>query len=119
MCSYMETLNEPSPYDTVIKSTSMSNSEVMPDLLNFSRPVMELSLPVITIGHSQMSTIATDSAGPARPVQPVSGHRELTNEMLRTMTNAMSNLTTICKSDETRDKIRQSMIDIENSDGNK
>jgi len=115
---YMETLNEPSPYDTVIKSTSMSNSEVMPDLLNFSRPVMELSLPVITIGHSQMSTIATDSAGPARPVQPVSGHRELTNEMLRTMTNAMSNLTTICKSDETRDKIRQSMIDIENSDGN-
>merc|ERR1719288_647621 len=71
-----------------------------------------------------MSTIATDSAGPSQPdhssqpVQPVSGHRELTNEMLRTMTNAMSNLTTICKSDETRDKIRQSMIDIENSDGN-
>merc|ERR1712038_528728 len=115
---YMETLEEPSPYDTVIKSTSVSNSEVMPDLLNFSRPVMELSLPVITIGHSQMSTIATDSAGPSQPVQPVSGHRELTNEMLRTMTNAMSNLTTICKSDETRDKIRQSMMDIENSDGN-
>jgi len=34
------------------------------------------------------------------------------------MTNAMSNLTTICKSDETRDKIRRSMMDIENSDGN-
>ena len=111
----METLNEPTPYDTVIQNNN--GADVLPDIIQFSRPVMELSLPVITVGHG--SHIATDSAGPTSHDQLTFGQRELTGDMIRTMTSAMTNLTSICKSDETRDKIRQSMVDIENGDGNK
>ena len=44
---------------------------------------------------------------------------ELSREMLRTMTQAMSNLTTSCRSEESRTKIRHSLIDIENGEANK
>ena len=122
--SYIESLNEPTPYDTVIHSTA----EVVPDLLQFSKPILDLAVPVITVGHPQIATIASDSASPSstsrshvqNPSQPPRlGPNELSNEVLRTMTVAMSNLTTQCKSEESKNKIRQSMVEIENMDGNK
>jgi len=120
---YIESLNEPTPYDTVIHSTA----EVVPDLLQFSKPILDLAVPVITVGHPQIATIASDSASPSstsrshvqNPSQPPRlGPNELSNEVLRTMTVAMSNLTTQCKSEESKNKIRQSMVEIENMDGN-
>ena len=117
----MESLSEPSPYDTVIQSTAAAAVEVVPDLLQFSRPLLDLSIPVITVGHDMRATIAADSAGPAaRPAPaPAPGSGELSREMLRTMTQAMSNLTTSCRSEESRTKIRHSLIDIENGEANK
>ena len=120
-CSYVESLSEPSPYDTVIQSTATAAVEVVPDLLQFSRPLLDLSIPVITVGHDMRATIAADSAGPApRPAPaPAPGSGELSREMLRTMTQAMSNLTTSCRTEESRTKIRHSLIDIENGEANK
>ena len=120
-CSYVESLSEPSPYDTVIQSTAAAAVEVVPDLLQFSRPLLDLSIPVITVGHDMRATIAADSAGPAaRPAPaPAPSSGELSREMLRTMTQAMSNLTTSCRSEESRTKIRHSLIDIENGEANK
>ena len=116
-CSYVESLSEPSPYDTVIQSTATAAVEVVPDLLQFSRPLLDLSIPVITVGHDMRATIAADSAGPAP--RPAPGSGELSREMLRTMTQAMSNLTTSCRTEESRTKIRHSLIDIENGEANK
>merc|ERR1719346_825839 len=59
---YLDTLTEPSPYEN-IPTTTMSSSEVIPDLLQFSKPILDLSVPVITLGHyPQIATIAADSA---------------------------------------------------------
>ena len=88
---------------------------------------MDLNVPIITVGHPQITTITSDSAGPVasarsqvqHPQPPRMGTNELSNEVLRTMTQAMSNLTTQCKSEESKNKIRQSMVEIENMDGNK
>lgn len=118
-CSYVESLSEPSPYDTVIQSTAAAAVEVVPDLLQFSRPLLDLSIPVITVGHDMRATIAADSAGPAARPAPAPSSGELSREMLRTMTQAMSNLTTSCRSEESRTKIRHSLIDIENGEANK
>ena len=115
----MESLSEPSPYDTVIQSTAAAAVEVVPDLLQFSRPLLDLSIPVITVGHDMRATIAADSAGPAPRPAPAPGSGELSREMLRTMTQAMSNLTTSCRTEESRTKIRHSLIDIENGEANK
>ena len=115
----MESLSEPSPYDTVIQSTAAAAVEVVPDLLQFSRPLLDLSIPVITVGHDMRATIAADSAGPAARPAPAPSSGELSREMLRTMTQAMSNLTTSCRSEESRTKIRHSLIDIENGEANK
>merc|ERR1719208_77238 len=96
----------------------MSSSEVIPDLLQFSKPILDLSVPVITLGHH--ATIAADSASvrPHPSTNKSSASGELTNEMLRTMSVAMSNLTLMCQTEESRDKIRNSFMDIENNDGN-
>ena len=121
--SYVETLSEPTPYDTVIHSHSSVTSEVVPDLLQFSRPLLDLTVPVITVGHTHhMPTIAADSVSTRRipaPAAASSPARELTSEMLRTMTKAMSNLTTNCKTEESRQQLKESIIDIENNEGNK
>ena len=120
--SYVETLSEPTPYDTVIHCHSSVTSEVVPDLLQFSRPLLDLSVPVITLGHAhaQIPTIAADSVSSRRTPTPASASsRELTSEMLRTMTKAMSNLTTNCKTEESRQQLKESIIDIENNEGNK
>ena len=111
----MDSLNEPSPYDHMIPTT-----DVVPDLLVFSKPLLDLSnTPIITVGHS----ICTDS-GPAaaRPVPAGEQSRELelNNEVLRTMTEAMSNLTTICTSERARDSVRDSLSNMmANEEGNK
>ena len=47
---YLDTLTEPSPYEN-IPTTTMSSSEVIPDLLQFSKPILDLSVPVITLGE--------------------------------------------------------------------
>ena len=123
--SYVETLSEPTPYDHQSVITSHSSSEVVPDLLQFSRPLLDLSIPVITVGHSHphhMATIAADSVSTRRTPAPASASspsRELTSEMLRTMTRAMGNLTTNCKTEESRQQLKESIIDIENNEGNK
>ena len=109
----MDSLNEPSPYDHMIPTT-----DVVPDLLMFSKPLLDLSnTPIITVGHS----ICTDSAT-AAPSPPSAGleSRELNTEVLRTMTEAMSNLTTICTSDRARDSVRDSLSNMmTNEEGNK
>merc|ERR1719445_2159181 len=117
---YVETLSEPTPYDTVIHSHSSVTSEVVPDLLQFSRPLLDLSVPVITVGHTHIPTIAADSASTTRrtPTPASASTRELTSEMLRTMTRAMRNLTTNCKTEESRQQLKESIIDIENNEGN-
>ena len=112
-CSYIDSLSEPSPYDHFIPST-----DVVPDLLMFSKPLLDLSnTPIITVGHN----ICTDS-GQAVPASPPAGQRmtELNKEMLKTMTEAMSNLTTICTSEQARDSVRDSMSNMmTNEEGNK
>ena len=119
--SYVETLSEPTPYDHQSVITSHSSSEVVPDLLQFSRPLLDLTVPVITVGHTHhMPTIAADSVSTRRTPTPASSPaRELTSEVLRTMTRAMSNLTTNCKTEESRQQLKESIIDIENNEGNK
>merc|ERR1719411_308340 len=82
----------------------------------FSKPLLDLSnTPIITVGHN----ICTDS-GPAVPTSPPAGQRitELNKEMLKTMTEAMSNLTTICTSDQARESVRDSMSNMANDEGN-
>lgn len=110
----MDSLNEPSPYDHMIPTT-----DVVPDLLMFSKPLLDLSnTPIITVGHS----ICTDSgtAGPSPPTGVQEAGREVNTEMLRTMTEAMSNLTTICTSDRARDSVRDSLSNLmTNEEGNK
>ena len=110
----MDSLNEPSPYDHMIPTT-----DVVPDLLMFSKPLLDLSnTPIITVGHS----ICTDSgtAGPSPPTGVQEVGREVNTEMLRTMTEAMSNLTTICTSDRARDSVRDSLSNLmTNEEGNK
>jgi len=110
---YMDSLNEPSPYDHMIPTT-----DVVPDLLMFSKPLLDLSnTPIITVGHS----ICTDSgtAGPSPPTGVQEAGREVNTEMLRTMTEAMSNLTTICTSDRARDSVRDSLSNLmTNEEGN-
>jgi len=116
---YVETLGEPTPYDTVIHCHSSVTSEVVPDLLQFSRPLLDLSVPVITVGHAHIPTIAADSVSSRRTPTPASASsRELTSEMLRTMTKAMSNLTTNCKTEESRQHLKESIMNIENNEGN-
>jgi len=124
---YIETLSEPTPYDTVIRSHCSATSEVVPDLLQFSRPLLDLSIPVITVGHTQIPTIASDSASTRRSPGATSASnglgenssfRELSSEMLMTMTKAMRNLTTNCKTEESKQKLKDSIIDIENTEGN-
>ena len=118
--SYVETLSEPTPYDHQSVITSHSSSEVVPDLLQFSRPLLDLSIPVITVGHAHIPTIAADSVSSRRTPTPASASsRELTSEMLRTMTKAMSNLTTNCKTEESRQHLKESIMNIENNEGNK
>ena len=112
--SYMDSLNEPSPYDNFIPATT----DVVPDLLMFSKPLLDLSnTPVITVGH--INTIATDSGTPA--ARTITGqNREMSTEMLRTMTEAMGNLSTICTTEEARNSVRDSMSDMMiNDEGNK
>ena len=92
-------------------------TDVVPDLLMFSKPLLDLSnTPIITVGHS----ICTDS-GTAAPSPPTGGQqaKELNNEVLRTMTEAMSNLTTICTSEQARDSVRDSLSNMANDEGNK
>ena len=92
-------------------------TDVVPDLLMFSRPLLDLSnTPIITVGHS----ICTDS-GTAAPSPPSGGQqtKELNTEVLRTMTEAMSNLTTICTSEQARDSVRDSLSNMANDEGNK
>lgn len=110
---YIESLSEPSPYDSVNPSTA----DVVPDLLMFSKPLLDLSsTPVITVGH--INNICTDS-GSAAPASTALQSRELNNEVLRTMTEAMGNLTTICTSEEARNSVRDSMSDMmTNNEGN-
>jgi len=106
---YIETLSEPSPYDHLLQTTT----DVVPDLLMFSKPLLDLSnTPIITVGQS----ICTDS-GPT--ASAANQNREINTELLRTMTEAMSNLTTICTSDQARNSVRESMCDmLSNNDGN-
>ena len=111
----MDSLNEPSPYDHMIPTT-----DVVPDLLMFSKPLLDLSnTPIITVGHS----ICTDSgsAGPSPPTATGGQQsKEINTEVLRTMTEAMSNLTTICTSDQARDSVRDSLSSMmTNEEGNK
>jgi len=110
---YMDSLNEPSPYDNFIPATT----DVVPDLLMFSKPLLDLSnTPVITVGH--INTIATDS-GTAVARTVTSQNREVSTEMLRTMTEAMGNLSTICTTEEARNSVRDSMSDMMiNDEGN-
>jgi len=110
---YIESLREPSPYDSFVPSTA----DVVPDLLMFSKPLLDLSsTPVITVGHT--NTICSDS-GPSAPSHAAPQSREFNNSVLRTMTEAMGNLTTICTSDEARNSVRDSMSDMmTNDEGN-
>ena len=114
--SYIESLSEPSPYDSFISSTT---TDVVPDLLMFSKPLLDLSsTPVITVGH--INTICTDSGPAVPPTSHREESREISNEVLRTMTEAMGNLTTICTSEEARNSVRESMTDtMTNDEGNK
>ena len=112
--SYIDSLNEPSPYDMI------PSTDVVPDLLMFSKPLLDLSnTPIITVGHS----ICTDSgsAGPNPPTATGGQQsKEINTEVLRTMTEAMSNLTTICTSDQARDSVRDSLSSMmTNEEGNK
>merc|ERR1712038_1227275 len=108
---YIESLNEPSPYDHFIPST-----DVVPDLLMFSKPLLDLSnTPIITVGHD----ICTDAAARPAPAGEQSRELELNTDMLRTMTEAMSNLTTICTSERARDSVRDSLSNMmANEEGN-
>ena len=110
--SYIESLNEPSPYDHFIPST-----DVVPDLLMFSKPLLDLSnTPIITVGHDICTDSSSSPSGPPAAQQSP----ELNKEMLKTMTEAMSNLTTICTSEQARDSVRDSMSNLmTNEEGNK
>jgi len=110
---YMESLSEPSPYDSYI---AQQTADVVPDLLMFSRPLLDLSnTPVITVGH--INTICTDSGSPAKA--DVGSKKPISSEVLRTMTEAMGNLTTLCNSDQARNSVRDSMSDMmTNDEGN-
>ena len=58
---YLDTLTEPSPYEN-IPTTTMSSSEVIPDLLQFSKPILDLSVPVITLGEfRQLNVLSKNS----------------------------------------------------------
>ena len=110
----MESLSEPSPYDSYI---AQQTADVVPDLLMFSRPLLDLSnTPVITVGH--INTICTDSGSPAKADS--ASKKPISSEVLRTMTEAMGNLTTLCNSDQARNSVRDSMSDMmTNDEGNK
>ena len=112
----MESLSEPSPYDSYIAQQTAA-ADVVPDLLMFSRPLLDLSnTPVITVGH--INTICTDSGSPAKA--DVGSKKPISSEVLRTMTEAMGNLTTLCNSDQARNSVRDSMSDMTtNDEGNK
>eukprot|EP00092_Neocalanus_flemingeri_P044045 GFUD01048705.1.p1 GENE.GFUD01048705.1~~GFUD01048705.1.p1 ORF type:complete len:778 (-),score=189.68 GFUD01048705.1:74-2407(-) len=106
---YMEHLNEPSPYDHVQNMTS----DIVPDLLVFSRPLLNMGMHEMNMG--QMGTIASDSCMPeSRP----SASSDLSNDVLNTMTQAMYNLTTSNDKEQTRKQIRDSLMDVTNNEGN-
>ena len=110
---YMEHLNEPSPYDHI----QNMNSDIVPDLLVFSKPLLNLGMNEMTLNMNQLGTIASDSCttSDTRP----SASSDLSNDVLSTMTQAMYNLTTSTDKEQTRKQIRDSLMDVTNNEGNK
>ena len=109
----MEHLNEPSPYDHI----QNMNSDIVPDLLVFSKPLLNLGMNEMTLNMNQLGTIASDSCttSDTRP----SASSDLSNDVLSTMTQAMYNLTTSTDKEQTRKQIRDSLMDVTNNEGNK
>jgi len=108
---YMEHLNEPSPYDHV----QNVSSDIVPDLLVFSRPLLNMGVNELSLNMNQLGTIASDSCTP-NPRPGVAS--DLSNDVLNTMTQAMYNLTTSNDKEQTRKQIRDSMVDVTNNEGN-
>ena len=109
----MANLNEPSPYDNI----QNINSDIIPDLLVFSRPLLNLGMKEMTMNMGQLGTIASDSCIASDSGSSMSS--DLSNGVLKTMTQAMNNLTTSTDKEKTRTQIRESLMDVTNNEGNK
>jgi len=109
---YMEHLNEPSPYDHI----QNMNSDIVPDLLVFSKPLLNLGMNEMTLNMNQLGTIASDSCTTSDTRPSISS--DLSNDVLSTMTQAMYNLTTSTDKEQTRKQIRDSLMDVTNNEGN-
>jgi len=114
----MEHLHEPSPYDHI----QNMHTDIVPDLLVFSKPLLNLGLSEMSLNMNnmgQMGTIASDSctASAASDSRP-SSCSDLSNDVLNTMTQAMYNLTTSNDKEQTRKQIRDSLMDVTNNEGN-
>ena len=109
----MANLNEPSPYDNI----QNINSDIIPDLLAFSRPLLNLGMKEMTMNMGQLGTIASDSCIASDSGSSMSS--DLSNGVLKTMTQAMNNLTTSTDKEKTRTQIRESLMDVTNNEGNK
>ena len=113
----MEHLNEPSPYDHV----QNVNSDIVPDLLVFSRPLLNMGMNEMNLNMGQLGTIASDSGIPMAEMASdgPNAASDLSKDVLNTMTQAMYNLTTSTDKEQTRKQIRDSLIDVTNNEGNK
>jgi len=109
---YMANLNEPSPYDHI----QNINSDIVPDLLVFSRPLLDLGMKEMNMSMGQLGTIASDSCIASDSGSSMSS--DLSNDVLNTMTQAMNNLTTSTDKEKTRTQIRESLMDVTNNEGN-
>ena len=104
----MANLDEPAPYDNVPNI----NSDNVPDLLVFSRPLLNMGMNE----NGRMGTIASDSC---MAVSTQSVANELGNDVLNTMAQALYNLSTSTDKEQTRKHIRDSIIDVTDGEGNK
>jgi len=103
---YLESLNEPSPYDHIQNIPNLHcSSDIVPDLLQFPR---------------SQGAIASDSGGPVAPVAAISGQstsQELDGDLMEGLTSALLALTTD-NSPRARSKAREVLLETTGCEGN-
>jgi len=103
---YLESLNEPTPYDHIQNIPNLHcSSDIVPDLLQFPR---------------SQGAIASDSVGPLDPVAVMSGQstsQELDENVMEGLTSALLDLTT-GNSPRARSDARELLLETHGSDGN-
>jgi Rel/ankyrin family protein len=103
---YLESLNEPTPYDHIQNIPNLHcSSDIVPDLLQFPR---------------SQGAIASDSVGPLEPVAVISGQsasQELDGKVMEGLTSALLKLTTN-NSPRARSEARELLLETSGCEGN-